>query len=102
MHTGTRWVDNHNIGRAVRGDELVVEHVFHVAGVEDCVCYAVALRVDLGIFNSLGHIFYTHYFCGAAAHKVCNRACAGIEFVDKFGTGKPGKITHDLIELVCL
>ena len=54
VHAGTRRVGDDNIRTAVLLQESVVEHIFHVAGKEQSVRYAVDLGVDLGILDRLG------------------------------------------------
>ena len=78
MHAGARRIYYHHVGAAVLGNEVIGEHIFHIAGIKQGVVDAVDLGVDFGIGNSLRHILYAYHPAGAAAHEVGNGAGAGV------------------------
>ena len=89
--------------------ESVVEHIFHVAGKEQSVRYAVDLGVDLGILDSLGHILDTDDLPRLPRNEIGNRAGAGVEVIDQWGIydlfiwqRSEGEVAGDLVELVRL
>ena len=109
VHTGTRRVGDDNIRAAVLMQESVVEHIFHVAGKEQSVRYAVDLGVDLGILDSLGHILDTDDLPRLPRNEIGNRAGAGVEVIDQWGIydlfiwqRSEGEVAGDLVELVRL
>ena len=113
VHTGTRRVGDDNIRAAVLMQESVVEHIFHVAGKEQSVRYAVDLGVDLGILDCLGHILDTDDLPRLPRNEIGYRAGAGVEVVDEWtplrlpsqrgvGGWGEGEVAGDLVELVRL
>ena len=81
MTSMTRRVEDHDVGVAVTGDEVVVEHILHVAGIEACICNAVCLGVEARILDGLGDILHAYdRACGRGA-EVGYGARAGIEVV---------------------
>ena len=83
-------------------DELVVQDVFHVAGIEQGVIDAVDLGIDFGVLNSFRHVFYADNLTALPGNEVGNGARAGIEVVDQFVACQSGKLTGNTIQMVGL
>ena len=107
MHAGSWRVGDDHVGAAMLLDELIVQNVLHVAGIEERVADMVLLGVHLGVLDGLGYIFYSDHLAGLPGHKVGNGAGAGIEVVDQrlicaLGHVGEGKVARHLVELVGL
>lgn len=102
VHAGARRVDDHHVGLAVFGYEVVGENVLHVAGKEEGVGYAVYLGVEACVVDGFGDVLDAHDLRGLAADEVGDCAGAGIEVVDEFVATETGEVADDLVELVGL
>ena len=97
VDTRTRRVEDHDVGVAVTGDEVVVEHILHVAGIEARIAYAVCLGVEARILDGLGDILHAYdRACGRGA-EVGYGARAGIEVVEGLGAGQGGEAARNLV-----
>ena len=65
-------------------DKVVVENIFHVASIEQCIVDAVDFRIDLSVLNSFRHVFYADDLTALTCNKVGNGTRAGIEVVHQF------------------
>ena len=83
-------------------DELLCEHILHVAGIEQRIGDAVDFRIHLGILDGLGHILDTDDLARLARHKVGNRSRTRVQVVHQFVARQSGKLTRNLVEVVCL
>lgn len=97
MHAGTWRVGDNHIGTTMTLDELAVENVLHVAGIEDGVVYAIELGVDLGILDGLGYIFDAYHQACLTGYKVGNGAGAGVEVIYEFVSCERSKVACYLI-----
>ena len=87
MHAGTGWVGDDHVRPAMPCDELIGQDVLHVACIEQGVVDVVQSRVDLGILNGLGNVFYADDLMGHAGHEIGNGACSCVEVVDEGQVG---------------
>ena len=97
MHACAGRVGDNYIRASVFIDEILRQHVFHVAGKEQCVLYAVDFRIDFGVFNGFGHIFNPDDLACLLGYEVGNGSCTGIKVVDQFVTGESGKVTGNFV-----
>ena len=102
MHAGTGRVCDDNIRTAVLVDEILCQDVFHVSGIEQCIFDLVQCGVDFGVFDCFGHIFDADHFLCLAGDEVGDRAGSGLQVVNHFVSGQPGKLAGNLIQLVSL
>ena len=102
VHTGAWWVGDDNVWATVLLDELVVEDVLHVAGVELGVAYVVHLRVDLSVLDSLGHVLDAYHLACLTRHEVGDGARTGIEVVHQFVAGELGEVACYRVEVISL
>ena len=102
MHSGTWWVGDDDIGLTVLCDKLVSKDILHIASIEQGVVYAVNLRVDLSVLDSLGHILDTYHPASLASHKVGNGTCTCIEVVNHLVASKPSKVASYRVQVVSL
>ena len=56
VHAGTRRVGDDDIGTAVLVDEILCQHILHVACKEEGVGDAIDLRIYFGVFDGFGYI----------------------------------------------
>ena len=84
MHSCSWWVCDDDIGSTVTHDEVLVQDIFHIAGVKQRVMYVVDLAVYLGVLNGFGYIFDTDYLTRLARYKVGNGARACVQVVNQF------------------
>ena len=102
VHTGAWWVGDDYVGASVLLDELVVEDVLHVAGVELGVADIVHLRVHLCVLDSLRNVLDADNLARLTCHEVGDGARTGIEVVDQFVAGELGEVASHRIEVISL
>ena len=83
VHACSWRVGDDDIGTAVLLDECIVEDVFHIASIKECVRNAVDCRIYLSILDGLRHILYTDDLTGLTSHEIGDGARARIEVVNQ-------------------
>ena len=102
INTCTRRVKDDDIGLAVALDEIIAQHIFHIASIECRVVDRVNHRVYLSILDSLRHILHANNPLGTASAEVGDGASACVEVVERVGGLKVGKVARNLVKLIRL
>ncbi len=97
MHAGTRRVGDDDVGATVLLYEGLVQHVLHVARIEQRVPDAVQPTVLLGILNGGGDILNANYLAALAGEEVGDSSGSRIEVVDQLVALQAGKVACYLI-----
>ena len=84
MHTGTGGVGDDYIRTAVFVDEILRQHILHIAGKEQRILDAVDFRIDLGVFDGFGHVFDSDNLTRLLGYEVGNGSRARIKVVYQF------------------
>ena len=102
MHSGAGRIGYYDIGPAVPCYKLLIEHILHVTGKELGIDDIVERRIDLGVLNCLGNIFYTHHLFGLGRYELRDCSGSGVEVIDHLFRFESGQFAYHRVETVGL